>query len=163
MNQYHNRAHGASVLHLMHCLLSLGGLAEAAAVAAESVEEPVRREKLVLLAGLLAAIVHDYEHEGVNNDFLVKSSSERAILYNDKSPNENHHIAAAWLVLQRPEHNFLENLTIKEYRQLRSLVVDMVLATDMAGHGNALKKFKDVVGSRDGLKQSDAMHVGMFT
>jgi cAMP-specific phosphodiesterase 4/calcium/calmodulin-dependent 3',5'-cyclic nucleotide phosphodiesterase len=144
-NQYHNRAHAASVLHFMHCLLCLGGISEATLIAAEAVEDQTRRQKLIILAGLLAAVVHDYEHEGVNNDFLVKSSSDRAILYNDKSPNENHHVAAAWFVLQRPDCNFLENLTVKEHRQLRGLVVDMVLATDMAGHGKALKMFKEVI------------------
>merc|ERR1712134_187932 len=127
----------------MHCLLSLGGIAENTDVAVEGIEDVTRRRKLVMLAGLLAAVVHDYEHEGVNNDFMVKTNSEGAILYNDKSPNENHHVAAAWFVLQRPECNFLENLTVKEYRQLRSLVVDMVLATDMAENGKTLKKFKE--------------------
>jgi len=144
-NQYHNRAHAASVLHFMHCLMRLGGVAEATSAAAAALEDQVRQQKLVTLAGILAAVVHDYEHQGVNNDFLVKSSSDRAILYNDKSPNENHHVAAAWFVLQRPDCNFLENLTVKEYRQVRSLVVDMVLATDMAENGKALNRFKDLV------------------
>jgi len=158
-NQYHNRAHGASVVHCMHCLLSHGGIATSASMALDGVEDPVRRQKLVTLAGLLAAVIHDYDHEGVNNDFLVKSSSERAIFYNDKSPNENHHVAAAWCVLQRPECNFLENLTVKENRQLRSVVVDLVLATDMANHGQLLKKFQAVVSSA-GSKLSDAANAG---
>jgi cAMP-specific phosphodiesterase 4/calcium/calmodulin-dependent 3',5'-cyclic nucleotide phosphodiesterase len=161
-NQYHNRSHAASVLHCMHCLLSLGGLSKATAIAADAVEQD-RREKLVILGGLVAAIVHDFEHEGVNNDFLVKSASEKAILYNDRSPNENHHVAAAWFVLQRPECNFLENLTVKEYRTVRSIIVDMVLATDMAGHGNTLKKFKEMVGSGGAAKDADSMSIGSFS
>merc|ERR1711953_1145140 len=87
----------------------------------------------------------DYEHEGVNNDFLVKTYSSKAIMYNDRSPNENHHVAAAWSVLQRADCNFLENLTVKEYRQLRTIVLDMVLSTDMAEHGKTLNKFKDAI------------------
>merc|ERR1712232_289423 len=47
-NQYHNRSHGASVLHCMHCLLSLGGLSEATAIAADALDQD-RREKLVIL------------------------------------------------------------------------------------------------------------------
>jgi len=158
-NQYHNRAHGASVVHCMHCLLSHGGIATSASMALNGVEDPVRRQKLVTLAGLLAAVIHDYDHEGVNNDFLVKSSSERAIFYNDKSPNENHHVAAAWRVLQRPDCNFLENLTVKESRQVRGVVVDLVLATDMANHGELLKKFKAVASSA-GSKLSEAADSG---
>jgi cAMP-specific phosphodiesterase 4/calcium/calmodulin-dependent 3',5'-cyclic nucleotide phosphodiesterase len=144
-NQYHNRAHAASVVHFLHSVLSHGGVAEAAAVVAPSSHERDHQRKFVLLAGLLAAVVHDYEHEGVNNDFLVKSSSPKAILYNDRSPNENHHVAAAWQVLQSSKCNFLENMSVTDYRQLRGLVLDMVLGTDMAEHGNTLKKFKSCV------------------
>mmetsp|Transcript_143224 Transcript_143224/g.249799 ORF Transcript_143224/g.249799 Transcript_143224/m.249799 type:complete len:907 (+) Transcript_143224:59-2779(+) len=148
-NQYHNRSHAASVLHFMHSILSHACVAEATSVAANSVEPADRQQKFILLAGLLAAIVHDYQHEGVNNDFLVKSSDDRALIYNDKSPNENHHVSAAWFVLRRPECNFLDSLSVKEYRQLRSLVLDLVLSTDMAEHGNILKKFKEAT-STDG-------------
>lgn len=150
--QYHNRSHAASVLHFMHSILTHAGLAVSAIVAAGDVEDCTRQQKFIMLAGLLAAIVHDYEHEGVNNDFLVKTSNNRAVLYNDKSPNENHHVAAAWKVLQQPECSFLDCLTVKEYRQLRRLVVDLVLATDMSEHGHTLQKFKEVVSSN-----SDAM------
>jgi len=94
---------------------------------------------------LLAAAIHDYEHEGVNNDFLVKTSSQKAILYNDRSPNENHHVAAAWLLLQSSECSFLENITVAEHRLLRRLVLNMVLGTDMAEHGNILKNFRSAV------------------
>lgn len=144
-NRYHNRSHAASVVHLMHAILTLGRVGEAAAIAAGAIMDHDRRCKFIVLAGLLAAIVHDYQHEGVNNDFLVKSSSPKAILYNDRSPNENHHVAAAWFVLRRDDCNFLENLTVKEYRQVRSLVLDMVLSTDMADHGHKLKSFKEIV------------------
>merc|ERR1719487_1993199 len=62
-NQYHNRAHAASVLHFMHSLLSRGGIAEAASLDASAVECHARQQKLIVLAGLLAAVIHDYEHE----------------------------------------------------------------------------------------------------
>jgi cAMP-specific phosphodiesterase 4/calcium/calmodulin-dependent 3',5'-cyclic nucleotide phosphodiesterase len=162
-NQYHNRAHAASVLHVMHCLLSHGGVAEATFKAASATQDRKRQQKLVTVAGLVAAIVHDYEHEGVNNDFLVKTSNKRAIFYNDRSPNENHHAAAAFAVLRHPECNFLENFTVKEYRQLRSLVIDMVLSTDMADHGKTVAKFKDVVTCANASNDTDAADVCAFS
>merc|ERR1712107_287104 len=74
---YHNRAHGAAVLHAMHALLKHCGLAELAATALTENPEALADGHLETLACLLAAAVHDYEHEGLNNDFLVKTSHER--------------------------------------------------------------------------------------
>jgi len=139
----------------MHCLVSHGGVAEAATMAIGPIEDSCRQLKLVTLASLLAAVVHDYEHEGVNNDFLVKTLSNRSTVYHDKSPNENHHVASAFRVIQSQECNFLEAMSVKELRQLKSLVVQMVLATDMAEHGNLLKKFKEVA-AQNALNKSDA-------
>lgn len=43
---------------------------------------------------------------GVTNDFLVRSGDPLAILYNDLSPQENHHVASSFTVLQREALNF---------------------------------------------------------
>ena len=59
-----------------------------------------------LLACYLAAIIHDYEHRGVNNDFLIKTSDPLALLYNDVSPMENHHVAAAFLLMRDSQYAF---------------------------------------------------------
>jgi hypothetical protein len=152
-NPYHNKAHGASVLHLTHMLLLHAKVAEAASAALAPPEasgglvgDSNRHCQLVTLAGLLAAVTHDYEHPGLSNGFLVNTSSPKAIRYNDKSPNENHHVAAAFEVLQRPECNFLEHLDAKEFKMLRGLIVDLVLSTDMAESGKLSKSFQDMVG-----------------
>lgn len=162
-NHYHNRAHAASVTHFMHCLLSHGGVAEATSHAAGMVEDGARQQEIVKLSGLLAAVVHDYQHKGLNNDYLVKTSNVRAIAYNDKSPNENHHVAAAWLVLQQPDCNFLENLTAVESQQVHKLVVKLVLATDMAKHSKGLKKLQRVVGSVILSNKLEAISAESFT
>ena len=48
-----------------------------------------------LLSAYWSAAVHDYEHGGLNNDFLIKTAHPLAITYNDISPLENHHLSAA--------------------------------------------------------------------
>jgi len=57
-------------------------------------------------------VVHDFEHRGVNNDFLVRSGDGLALLYNDRSPHENHHLAASWGLMI--EHNLLRGLNHKQ-------------------------------------------------
>ena len=59
-----------------------------------------------ICATYYAALVHDFEHLGVNNDYLIKSFHPLAVMYNDISPLENHHVAAAVRVMLRPECMF---------------------------------------------------------
>ena len=44
--------------------------------------------------------VHDYGHVGRTNDFLVAVEDPLAMMYNDKAPMENHHLAAAFALLK---------------------------------------------------------------
>ena len=54
-----------------------------------------------------AALVHDYDHKGLNNDFLIRTAHPLAITYSDQSPLENHHIAAATRVFVEPECQYI--------------------------------------------------------
>jgi cAMP-specific phosphodiesterase 4/calcium/calmodulin-dependent 3',5'-cyclic nucleotide phosphodiesterase len=98
------------------------------------------------MACLFAAAVHDFEHMGVSNEFLIRTRDQRAMTYNDQHVNENHHVAEAFAVLQKPECNFLECLTSVDFRRFRSLVIELVLGTDMANNGKILKAFNDTFG-----------------
>lgn len=54
------------------------------------------------LALLMAAIMHDYRHPGVNNGFLVRELNPLAVTYNDASVLENFHAAEGFkLMLDR--------------------------------------------------------------
>ena len=54
-----------------------------------------------------AALVHDYKHGGLNNDFLIKTAHPLAITYSDESPLEHHHIAAATTVFLEPDCQYI--------------------------------------------------------
>mmetsp|Transcript_32791 Transcript_32791/g.71670 ORF Transcript_32791/g.71670 Transcript_32791/m.71670 type:complete len:705 (+) Transcript_32791:96-2210(+) len=138
---YHNRAHAASVMHAMYVLLEHGGIAEVAMGS--------RDGQLERFACLLAAAVHDYEHRGVTNDFLVRTRDGLALRYNDRQVNEQHHAAAAWNVLRRPECDFLRSWDLGDYRRVRSLVVSLVLGTDIADGGALLRAFTEALEAAD--------------
>ncbi|XP_005380390.2 PREDICTED: cGMP-inhibited 3',5'-cyclic phosphodiesterase B [Chinchilla lanigera] len=97
---------------------------------------------LELMALYVAAAMHDYDHPGRTNAFLVATNAPQAVLYNDRSVLENHHAASAWnLYLSRPEYNFLLNLDHVEFKHFRFLVIEAILATDLKKHFDFLAEF----------------------
>ena len=84
--------HVASVVQMTHMLLCHGGVIQSKAM-----------DKTLRWGTYWAALVHDYEHGGLNNDFLIKTAHPLAITYSDNSPLEHHHIAAATRVFLEPE------------------------------------------------------------
>ncbi|CAK6961613.1 cGMP-inhibited 3'%2C5'-cyclic phosphodiesterase 3A-like [Scomber scombrus] len=102
---------------------------------------------LELMALYVAAAMHDYDHPGRTNAFLVASSAPQAVLYNDRSVLENHHAASAWnLFMSQPEYNFLVNLDHVEFKRFRFLVIEAILATDLKKHFDFLAEFNAKVG-----------------
>uniref|UniRef100_A0A182WGB1 Phosphodiesterase n=1 Tax=Anopheles minimus TaxID=112268 RepID=A0A182WGB1_9DIPT len=131
-NPYHNNLHAADVAQTVHHVLCQTGLMH-------------WLTDLEIFATLLAALIHDYEHTGTTNNFHVMSGSDTAMLYNDRAVLENHHISAAFRVLKEDDCNVLQNLSRDEYRELRTLIIDMVLATDMSFHFQQLKNMRNLL------------------
>lgn len=132
---FHNSTHAADVVHATHVLLSA------------SVFEGVFTD-LEILAAIIASAVHDVDHPGVNNQFLVNSSSEMALMYNDESVLENHHLAVAFQLLQSENCDILDNFSRAERQLFRKMVIEMVLATDNAKHMNILGSLKTMVETK---------------
>lgn len=128
-NPYHNNLHAADVAQTVHYMLCQTGLMN-------------WLSDLEIFATLVAAVVHDFEHTGTTNNFHVMSGSDTALLYNDRAVLENHHISAAFRLLRDEECNILQNLSRDEFREFRTLVIDMVLATDMSFHFQQLKNMR---------------------
>uniref|UniRef100_A0A3Q2P569 Phosphodiesterase n=1 Tax=Fundulus heteroclitus TaxID=8078 RepID=A0A3Q2P569_FUNHE len=102
---------------------------------------------LELMALYVAAAMHDYDHPGRTNAFLVATSAPQAVLYNDRSVLENHHAASAWnLFMSHSEYNFLVNLDHVEFKRFRFLVIEAILATDLKKHFDFLAEFNAKVG-----------------
>ncbi|XP_028842875.1 cGMP-inhibited 3',5'-cyclic phosphodiesterase A-like isoform X2 [Denticeps clupeoides] len=120
---------------------------------------------LELMALYVAAAMHDYDHPGRTNAFLVATSAPQALLYNDRSVLENHHAAAAWnLFMSQPEYNFLVNLNHVEFKRFRFLVIEAILATDLKKHFDFLAEFNakvshDVGSGIDWSNENDRLLV----
>jgi hypothetical protein len=89
---------------------------------------------LALLAARFACVqvVHDFEHGGLTNDFLVNSLDLLAVRYNDRSPLENHHLAAAFTLMRKPEYDFICNVPKPEFDKMRK--VGCPCAKDLPPH-----------------------------
>uniref|UniRef100_A0A671VF33 3',5'-cyclic-nucleotide phosphodiesterase n=1 Tax=Sparus aurata TaxID=8175 RepID=A0A671VF33_SPAAU len=90
--------------------------------------------------------------------------SDTAILYNDRSVLESHHVSAAYRLLQEDdEMNILYNLSKDDWRSLRALVVEMVLATDMSCHFQQVKAMKNFLQQPEGLDKPKALSLLLHT
>ncbi|XP_077083955.1 3',5'-cyclic-AMP phosphodiesterase 4C isoform X3 [Siphateles boraxobius] len=132
---YHNSIHAADVVQSTNVLLSTPAL------------EAVFTD-LEILAALFASAIHDVDHPGVSNQFLINTNSELALMYNDSSVLENHHLAVGFKLLQEENCDIFQNLTKKQRQSLRKMVIDMVLATDMSKHMNLLADLKTMVETK---------------
>uniref|UniRef100_A0A2K6UBM3 3',5'-cyclic-AMP phosphodiesterase n=1 Tax=Saimiri boliviensis boliviensis TaxID=39432 RepID=A0A2K6UBM3_SAIBB len=74
--------------------------------------------------------------------------SELALMYNDASVLENHHLAVGFKLLQAENCDIFQNLSTKQRLSLRRMVIDMVLATDMSKHMNLLADLKTMVETK---------------
>ena len=55
--------------------------------------------------------------------------SELALMYNDESVLENHHLAVAFKLLQKSDCDIFATLAKKQRQTLRKMVIDMVSRT----------------------------------
>ncbi|XP_016118995.1 calcium/calmodulin-dependent 3',5'-cyclic nucleotide phosphodiesterase 1A-like [Sinocyclocheilus grahami] len=83
--------------------------------------------------------------------------SEVAILYNDRSVLENHHVSAAYRLMQEDEMNILVNLSKDDWRELRTLVIEMVMSTDMSCHFQQIKTMRNALQQPEGIDKAKAL------
>ncbi|XP_034153526.1 calcium/calmodulin-dependent 3',5'-cyclic nucleotide phosphodiesterase 1A isoform X2 [Esox lucius] len=143
-NPYHNLIHAADVTQTAHYLMLHTGIMH-------------WLTELEILAMVFAAAIHDFEHTGTTNNFHIQTRSEVAILYNDRSVLENHHVSAAYRLMQDDEMNILVNLPKDDWRELRTLVVEMVMSTDMSCHFQQIKTMRNSLQQPEGVDKAKAL------
>ncbi|XP_037395548.1 calcium/calmodulin-dependent 3',5'-cyclic nucleotide phosphodiesterase 1A isoform X2 [Pygocentrus nattereri] len=143
-NPYHNLIHAADVTQTAHYLMLHTGIMH-------------WLTELEILAMVFAAAIHDFEHTGTTNNFHIQTRSEVAILYNDRSVLENHHVSAAYRLMQEDEMNILVNLSKDDWRELRTLVIEMVMSTDMSCHFQQIKTMRNSLQQPEGIDKAKAL------
>lgn len=136
---YHNSLHGAFVGKMVYSYCVEAGLGR---------RLPGNMQFALVLAGL----VHDVAHPGVNASYLMKVKDEKmdfAFKYNDQSPLEHMHLAVTFALLRRPGNNFADE---GDLQAMRPALIRTVLGTDMAKHAESLTRLDALL---DNLRHSD--------
>ena len=97
-NPYHNIPHILDSMQGLHYLMING-----------EIHKTLKRHDIFGI--FIACLMHDYEHPGYSNQFIVKAKHPLAIRYSDISVLENHHLAAGFSILFTfPNCNIIENM-----------------------------------------------------
>lgn len=136
---YHNKTHAADVSQTSYYFLTYWDF--------YNIGQVTDMEAWVLL---VSAMVHDTDHPGVNNLYLVASRDRLALRYNDKSVLENHHIAWAFNIMLKSNDTWIyENFSNEQFKLYREYMIDLVLATDNANHNGFVTELKKREASQD--------------
>lgn len=136
-NPYHSFRHAFDVTQTLFALiLSLGDNAS-------------RFSNLDMLVMLISALCHDLGHPGLTNKFLIVTTHELALRYNDRSVLENFHCSYTFELLLKKQNNFFTSLSAEAFRQVRQDIISCILATDMAQHFTALSKLETRLGTTE--------------
>jgi len=138
---YHNSLHAADVTQTVHFFLSVGGLA-------------TFLDKFEILGLLLAAMVHDLGHDGLNNLYHKNAHTDRALAFNDQSIQENFHLHLLFSIMrQNPYIDLFRSFSQAQKLEMRSMIIDLVLRTDMSKHFVNLKDFKELAETMGGDRE----------
>lgn len=126
---YHNWGHAFAVAHSMCVIMKMAS------------EVFTWEEKIALY---LASILHDIDHRGYNNAFMIKNKSPLSHLYST-STLERHHFKQGVFILETDGHNVLNALSTKQYKYTLELMEDAILATDLMLFFDNRAKLDDII------------------
>jgi hypothetical protein len=127
-NPYHNNAHGADVMCSFLYLVT-------------TTEIVGKMNSVEVLACILACLGHDVSHKAKTNRFLIMTRDELSVLYNDISILEMMHASTIFQLFRNTATNFLPE-PFENFAWFRKIIIEMILATDMAKYFDQLGYFK---------------------
>lgn len=137
--QYHNFTHAFDVTQTIYAYICTGNLTE-------------MMDDLDIFVLLVSALCHDMDHMGVNNAFHSKAETPLGLLYSASGTGsvlETHHCSVAIAILSDPRFNIFAGLDEVTHKSAWNMLINAILATDMAKHGEICRKFEAMVGVFD--------------
>jgi len=103
--------------------------------------------KFELFGITIASICHDANHDGFTNVFNVKAETPLGILFKNQSVMETHHCATSIKIISKEETNVFGNFSPDQYKNMWTLIINLILITDMAKHFDFLKTVNSILDS----------------
>ena len=151
---YHNALHAADVLFTSQYFLTNTTF----------FGDVVQLTSLEKFAVLISSAVHDVGHPGFNNTYQIKTQSELSIKYNDQSVLENFHTSLTFRLLQKSENNFFKELTLRNRKYFRHLLIKLVLGTDMKKHSSQVKLLNSYLPQLEShIKETNRLYQSKMT
>jgi len=137
-NPYHNSIHGTDVFHSVHQIFHNSPILKWA-----------KLNSIDVVSCLIAALVHDIGHPGFNNNFMINSKTDLALLYNDRHVLENFHAAEGYKILSNSNTNIFNQLDDENNKYLRKRFIQLILATDPILHSRIMCLIKNKLTSNE--------------
>jgi len=153
-NPYHNFFHAVDVLQTTFFMIKTLG---------SSLSSYLR--SIDVLGLLIAAFCHDIGHPGCNNLFLCNAKLSIATIFSQRSVLENYHLMIMFALLDMEAAAIFSNVktcgTIGVWQEVKSLMVESILATDMALHFDILKNMEARFSTGEPLSVEKAADRGL--
>ncbi|KAJ3058187.1 cGMP-specific 3',5'-cyclic phosphodiesterase, partial [Quaeritorhiza haematococci] len=146
-NAYHNFTHAVSVTHMLYSLI---------------IHFDIRAifDETELYAMFIAALNHDIDHRGTNNQFQKTAHTALADFYST-SVMERHHFNHAVNILNTEGHNMFESMSQEDYKKCMKCLEKCILATDLALHFDVRKQMDRIVKEKGALDLTNADHLDL--
>lgn len=149
-NPYHNNSHAADVMCSFVYLVSGSDIIN-------------YMTTIETLACILACLAHDVGHKAKSNRFHVQTHDSLAIQYNDISVLEMMHASTVFTLLAKESLNFMKDVSGDMFIWFRKIIIEMILATDMAKYFDQIGYFKaKYMNEQVNIENSNDTRLDMF-
>jgi cAMP-specific phosphodiesterase len=139
---YHSFYHAFDATHFMYLMIRM--------LSEDGTPEDQRLTPLEQFAAMVTALLHDVDHMGLNNSYHVKADTPYGILYTASgipSVLETHHCNRAIQLLSCEQTEIFSTLSSDQKGKAYRVLVELILATDMAKHKTFTLEMRDCLGT----------------